>query len=185
MQDNFPHLSNKQASQMLEHYPLAQALPGHNSWFPSASRAYGEATFICPSNFILDAFTSHGLGHQAWAYRFNVEDKDNTQRGLGVVHGFDIPAVFGPESCPSARSYFTYNRPVVSVLMNYYISFVRTLDPNVYRYDGAELPEWENWGQKPRRRLRIEVGEDAMETVREDEVSRCEFWEGISGSLQH
>ena len=81
----------------------------------------------------------------------------------------------------AAKSYYTYNAPVVPLVMNYYISFVRTLDPNLLRLEGA--PEWGNW--EGGERLVIELGETRMETVDDGERERCAFWEGVAGRMEH
>lgn len=90
--------------------------------------------------------TSAG-GPGIFAYRYDVHDAENTAAGLGVPHIFEAAAIFGPGvggvGTAAAAGYGTYNAPVVPVVMDYWISFVRALDPNVYRNAGA--PRWEAW----------------------------------------
>ncbi|KAK3330408.1 Alpha/Beta hydrolase protein [Apodospora peruviana] len=123
-----------------------------------------------------------------FAYRYNVQDYDNIAAGIGVPHMYDAAAIFGPGNCPSARSYWTYNAPIVPVFMAYWISFVRTLDPNTYRREGS--PVWEAWGNSgaeeevdgdvvvkyPPRRLVVETGHTRMEEVPADQRDKCRFW---------
>lgn len=67
--------------------------------------------------------------------------------------------------------------------MNYWISFVRMLDPNVLRY--TDTPEWtvssEGYGSQ---RLRFETGNVSMETTPAELLSRCEVWKGLSGVME-
>lgn len=83
---------------------------------------------------------------------------------------------------PVSSSYLASgtNAGIVPVLMGYYISFVRALDPGVYRDPSA--PVWDTWGTGGR--LKIEMGDTCMETVGDEEVKRCAFWEGLGGLMR-
>ena len=181
--DQYPLMTREDAQLMVAHYPLMSPLPRHSKWFPSVSMAYGEATFICPTNYILDILADAGLANQTWSWRFNVWDEDNFNNGFGVPHVFDGPAVFGPHNLPSPGSYFTYNRPIVPVMMNYIISFVRTLDPNPLRYSGA--PAWDTWGSSSaQRRMVLETRNSHMESVDGGQKKRCGFWKDVGQVLE-
>ncbi len=84
-------------------------------------------------------------------------------------------------------SYTTCNRDVVPVVMNYWISFVRALDPNIFRY--VEAPRWEDWGvgkgDEAGRRLIIETRRTGMEVVAEEQVRRCAFWRSLGEEMRH
>lgn len=187
--NNYPKLTSRETDLIIQQYPKLPALPRHESWYPTASKAYGEATFICPNVNILNglsrsardvntqqvALANTKNATRLFAYRYNVQDYDNIASGIGVPHIFDSPAIFGPGNCPTAPSYWTYNAPIVPVFMAYHISFVRSLDPNTYRRRGG--PVWEAWGGgDSMRRLVVETGNTRMETVPGEEAGRCEFW---------
>ncbi|KAK2050170.1 carboxylesterase [Colletotrichum somersetense] len=174
--DNYPKLTKNETELMSKNYPLMPALPNHNAWFPSASQAYGEATFICPANNIMEAYAAANRSSTSWSYRFNVQDSENTASGLGVPHVFEAPAIFGIDACPTPDSFRTYNKPIVSLMMNYWISFIRSLNPNTYKLDDA--PAWGTWGRNQSRYV-FELGNNRMEDVDEGQKSRCEFWKGI------
>lgn len=226
---NYPHLTPSDTASILSlYYPPLPPLPNRNPWYPTTSLAYGEATFICPSNNFLDAFVSLSSSSpfsnissypsspsqqnhtkrtsmvKAFAYRFNVHDHSLLASGLGVPHLFDAAAIFGPDNIGGEfgtgpdSSYKTYNKPVVSMFMAYWISFVRTLDPNKLRQKGSVV--WEEWeegwesrdvldgdgsrgGKRKRRRKRllVELGNTRMEEVGEEESSRCQYWEEALG----
>lgn len=111
-----------------------------------------------------------------------------------MPHIFEAAAVFGPRNLPQAgvaASYYSYNAPVVPVVMAYWISFVRALDPSVHRAPGA--PVWECWdgggggggaGGAGGRRLRIETNDTCMEGVDAAEAERCVFWEGMARRMR-
>lgn len=232
--NNYPNLTPHETSLILAQYPKLEPLPRHAEWFPTASWAYGEATFICPNVNIMNVLSSGRKAvltrrrhfpqvplspdggrnstevsvkpRRLFAYRYNVQDYENLAWGLGVPHIFDSPAIFGPGNCPTARSYWTYNAPIVPIFMSYHISFVRSLDPNTYREEGS--PVWEAWDEKGKddlvtsspggdeeeneiqqskpamRRLVVETGNTRMEEASEAELRRCEFWLGLGDILE-
>ncbi|KAK0730694.1 Alpha/Beta hydrolase protein [Lasiosphaeris hirsuta] len=184
--NNYPKLTPNDTAAILALYsPPLPLLPGHAPWFPTASRAYGEATFTCPSDNVLNhlhAFTE--LTDSLFVYRYNVLDDDNLALGIGVPHLFEAAAIFGPDNIgPTAArpSYKTYNAPMVPVLMAYWISFVRTLDPNIYRVKDA--PKWGVWGEDMER-LVLETGNVRMESTPQDERARCQFWQGLGDVME-
>lgn len=189
--NNYPLLTANDTASILSHYPLLPPLPAHNAWFPTASRAYGEATFICPQHNILTYLHSRsGPGSASkhnnnnnnnwnnwnnsklYAYRYNVHDDGNAAQGLGVPHVFDAPAIFGPDALgpggggAAFASYKTYNARVVPLVGGYWLSFVRALDPNAYRMAGA--PRWGEWGggggEEEEEREKEEKGRLVVET---------------------
>ncbi|KAI0535489.1 Alpha/Beta hydrolase protein [Xylaria digitata] len=181
LQSNYPGLSESNTSSILKRYPQMESLPGHSAWFPSTAMAYGETTFICPVAHILNSYARHLNSSRAWGYRYDVHDAEQIAAGLGVPHVFDSWAIFGPDS-PSGpgggpRSYYTYNAEVVPIIMDYYISFVRTLDPSRLRYPAA--PHWQSWGHAEKRLL-VQTGNVSTETVSNAQKERCEFWKTLA-----
>ncbi|KAF3055664.1 Acetylcholinesterase [Daldinia childiae] len=201
LQNNYPRLSSAQANNVPRKYPQQATVPLHESWFPSAATAYGEATFICPTNNILTAYVQRRNNAQrAWSYRYDVYDAMNAALGLGVPHIWESWAVFGPDSQQGPgrgpTSYYGEAAAVVPWVMDYWISFVRTLDPSTLRTPGA--PVWELWDAEGGgngngngtgtgsggERLLMQVGNFSMETVPEDQWERCDFWKGLAPALQ-
>lgn len=169
------------------HYPLTSPVPLHAAYFPSASAAYGDSTFTCPGNIISSYISSHFSSSKVWNYRYNVQDARLIAIGLGVPHTFESPAIFGVGNAGDGygveNSYLGDNEAIVPVMMNYWISFVRSLDPNVYKY--AEAPAWDSWGGEAGRRLMLETNRTKMEAVPEEQIEKCEFWRGLGGLMRH
>ncbi|KAJ3523570.1 hypothetical protein NM208_g12401 [Fusarium decemcellulare] len=170
MQNEYPYLTEEDTETILDLYPREPQLPKHDIWFPSASRAYGEVTFICPVNNVLNAIASHS-------------DDDAKLWAVVFPHVANGPAVFGPNMVASSAkaSYLTYNAPMIPIVMNYWISFVRALDPNKHRYE--DTPRWETWGDD-QRRLLFELGNVTMESVDKGERERCEAWLDMGDSTK-
>ncbi|KAH8675740.1 Alpha/Beta hydrolase protein [Xylariales sp. PMI_506] len=183
-QNNYPSLSEDNASAILEQYPLMPPLPQHNAWFPSAELAYGEATFICPTIHILNSKLSMRNSSEGWGFRYNVLDVLNAAMGLGVPHTWETWAVFGPDNLLGPglgpASYYTYDAEIVAIVMDYWISFVRTLDPNPFKNELA--PQWDSW-DAAQHRLQFALDDNTMEETDPDQLTRCEFWNGLASVM--
>lgn len=182
--DNFPTLAPADIGSVLSYYPQIPPIttsPATGSWYPTLSKAYGDSTFICPTINLLRYINAHSPTTPTFAYRYNVQDPTNTLMGLGVPHVYDAAAIFGPDRLGVAvsSSYLSTgaNAGIVPVLMGYYISFVRALDPGVYR-DGRIAPVWDGW--QGGRRLKVQTGDVGMEAVGREEMEVCAFWEGLA-----
>lgn len=138
-------------------------VPQHAAYFPSVSAAFGDATIVCPGIHITNnmaRFFEHG-SDKVWNYRYNVQDPPRIAAGLGVTHTFDLQAIFGLNYGSSVSSSMRDITPIIPVVMHYYISFIRTLNPNLLKADSA--PFWKPWGDGER--LKVQTNATAMETV--------------------
>lgn len=176
---NFPHLTKRELGIMKKLYPLGIPFPQHEPWFTPAMMAYGESTFICPGLEITKSVAVYLTPGKVWNYRYNVHDDQNVAAGLGVPHVSEKPAIYGPGNAGSCDncSYLTYNKPMVPIVMNYWISFIRSLDPNTHKDSSA--PEWQPWGFQGNRRLKIELDATGMEPVPRDLLERCLLWKSL------
>ena len=162
------------------------ALPAHAAYFPSAAAAYGEATFTCVGNYIASVYSKHLSPSKVWNYRYNVQMAAYVAAGLGVPHTIETEAIFGVgmvndnANTEVSTGYTTYNAEIIPVVMNYWISFIRDLNPNKYKYESA--PQWENFGRSRDggNRLKFQTNATAMEPVPQDQVERCDFWKGLA-----
>lgn len=197
MKSNYPKISEKELHTMGHLYPREEPVPQHAAWFPVAESAYGESTFTCPAIGILDSAASFNTIHDGtyhelplWSYHLNVYDKEYIERGLGCPHGYEEGIIFGPASTDTKlpgrytppASLNTYNAPLVPIMMNYWISFLRTLSPNSHKDSSA--PEWKTWKHEGcQSRLLIRLNEMAMEQVPWQQKQRCEFWNKMDRTL--
>ncbi|KAI5923375.1 Alpha/Beta hydrolase protein [Camillea tinctor] len=191
LQNNYPGLTNSSAADVVQKYPLEAPVPLHEAWYPSAATAYGEATFICPASHMLSAHARRHRG-TAWGYRYDVRDAALEAQGLGVPHLFESWAVWGPDSINgpggAPESYYTYNSAVVPLVMDHWISFVRTLDPSALC--GGDWEPWEEEEDGGRgRRLLVSSGDGnatmaICEEVPQDEADRCQLWKMLAPFTQ-
>ncbi|KAJ5683548.1 hypothetical protein N7462_006713 [Penicillium macrosclerotiorum] len=184
IKNNYPRLSDEQLSAIQEAYPKEISLPKHEAYFPSASKAYGEATFTCPGNMMAASMSKYYSPDNVWNYRFNVLDPTEASSGMGVPHVFELPSIFGlGETNLPDYSFATTNANIVPVTMNYYLSFVKELNPNTLRLPRA--PFWESWGIGTGQRLKLQTNSSAMEVVPQVQLDRCLMWERFAAAMQH
>lgn len=177
---NYPRLTDADLRAINKSYPLGSVFPRHLPWFTPAEMAYGEATFICPGIEITKSLAHYTSPNKSWNYRYDVYDESLDALGLGVPHVSEKPAIFGPGNAGTCDgcSYLTYNKPIVPIVMNYWISFIRSLDPNTYKAPAA--PEWQPWGTHGGQRLRIRLNATKMEPVPADQLERCALWKSLA-----
>jgi carboxylesterase type B len=182
MKNNYPGLSQDQLEMISDAYPVMHSLPKHAAYFPSAAAAYGEATFTCPGNLMAEAMAKKSS--EVWNYRFNVRDPTEIANGMGVPHVFDLPAIFGVgETNEPTYSYANSNAKIVPITMDYYISFMKALNPNPYRNQDA--PEWLSWGLGTGQRLKLQTNATQMEDVPQGQVDRCSMWKRLARDMEH
>lgn len=184
IKSNYPNLSPQQIKEVNELYPKMDALPKHADYFPSASEAYGDMCFTCPGNEMALSLARYGDPKTLWNYRFNVMDPDTVAMGLGVHHDQEWWAIFGPAEYADyePKTYNTTNAAIVNITRHYWISFVRGLDPNKFKVEGA--PTWESWNVTDGSRLRLEANNTAMEPIPEEQTKKCDFWRRLAVSAE-
>lgn len=64
------------------------------------------------------------------------------------------------------------------IVMSYYVSFVKALDPNVYRLPTA--PYWHPPSPRRNTRLRFVLNGTMMETVPRLQARRCDLWKQLA-----
>ncbi|KAE8136006.1 Alpha/Beta hydrolase protein [Aspergillus pseudotamarii] len=175
----YPRLSSSQLKSINRAYQGMTPVPLHAEYFPAASAAFGDAVFTCPGIHMSTKMTRYyPMGNKkVWSYRYNVQDPETLSKGLGVPHTFETEAIFGPNYGGGLSSSITnINAGIVPIVMNYYISFVKTLDPNSLRAEGA--PYWMPWGTGER--LKIQTNQTVMEDIQGTQKDRCALWEALA-----
>ncbi|RAH60642.1 carboxylesterase [Aspergillus piperis CBS 112811] len=179
LQANYPGLSPTNMSTIMAAYPRMRPVADHGAYFPSASAAYGDATFTCPGNSI-----AASMADRVWNYRYNVRAPELIDEGLGVPHIFEISAIFGVGFAGDSEttSYNGINANVVATVMDYWISFVKVLDPNPLRR--GHTPRWEPWMPDLAQRLKIQTNSTAMELIPGQQANRCSMWRGLAPEME-
>lgn len=181
----YSNLTDTQVEKILEAYPVMPQITTHGAYFPSISQLLADFVFLCPAYNMLESWAKYDSPSRAWNYRYAVLDELATEAGLGTPHTFETEAIFGPGNAVSiegdfngaGESYSTYNAPIVPVVQGYWISFVKSLNPNPYRASSA--PVWRPFGSGIGDRIRIKTNDTAMEVVTRGEITRCALWDSL------
>lgn len=187
MHNQFPYMTDVDLLKMVHRYPVdaEPPFPTRADWFGPAARAIGDAMFTCPVSYVVDSMhaaltnTSSSSSSDVFSYRFNLYDDVFVSSGRGVPHSFQAAAVFGAFHSATSASLLSYNAPIIPIVQNYWISFVRSLNPNTYRYPDA--PEWKPWGDS-RQRLVLQLPNTTMEGVPSNETVHCDWWRSINAT---
>ncbi|KAJ2916198.1 hypothetical protein MD484_g4209, partial [Candolleomyces efflorescens] len=116
----------------------------------------GDIDFSQPRRAWSQAAASFGV--KTFAYQFT--DPQPGAEALGVTHGSDILYVYGqlpPTASPASRN-------LSVVMMDYWISFVVSLDPNDRK--GAERPRWPQY--KSHNQVLLQLEGDNTTVVQDD-----------------
>ncbi|KAL1629157.1 hypothetical protein SLS56_005600 [Neofusicoccum ribis] len=189
LKDQFPALSLDQLKRINELYPVegTPSFPGTGRYWRQVSNAYGDMRYTCPG-FYLNSQYAHA-GAPTWNYLWNVLDPEQAAQGLGVPHTIEVNAIWGPENVngQAPASYYPggLNSGIIPVVQAYWISFIRCLDPNVYRLRGS--PRWAEWRWdfgSGWDRLVYETNNTRMGTVDAVTKGRCGYLTSIGVSIK-
>ncbi|EEP76640.1 conserved hypothetical protein [Uncinocarpus reesii 1704] len=179
----FPALKKNQLERINRFFPpTQQEFPGSGKYWQQLANAYGDMRYTCPKIATIESFTESNDPNQVWSYRYAVEDPIFVKSGLGTPHTAELEAIWGPDYNPgkSPGSYYTTNKGVVPVVQGYWSSFIRALNPNTHRANGA--PEWKTWNvssSDPQaegfRELFIRTGDTKMRVVDSEQREICDY----------
>jgi len=195
LRDQFPAITERHLARIKDYYlqsvDSAQRYPNATRYWRPASNAYGELRYNCPGIAMSAAYADADV--PSWNYHYSVLDPEDEASGDGVYHVVELNAIWGPDNVwysedigsPPPASYYTSNAPTIPVMQGYWTSFIRSFDPNTFRYPGS--PRWETWERGRRgdegQRLFIRTGETRMESVPADQWERCEYLISIGVEL--
>jgi cholinesterase len=180
----FPALTRTQLEELDTLYTNTSVqVPNRGRYWRQTGTAYGEMRYTCPNLFLTSAM-AHYEGAKGWNYRYNVEIPRLMDAGIGVPHMAEMNALWGPGILRGNgwKSYLDLNKEIVPVIQAYWLSFIRTYDPNTLRHPGS--PEWEEWDPRAQRRLVLQTNQTRMEVVDQGQQERCAYLNGIAIDIQ-
>ncbi|KAJ8083146.1 hypothetical protein PM082_009015 [Marasmius tenuissimus] len=143
---------------------VTQQYDGLGSQLNQTNAIMGEAIFICPSYFIVDAFQD-----RAFKGRFAVPP---------AQHGADVNYYF-----PSGRTLAFNNTDFQKAFSQSFLSFVISLDPNA-KFDSSNItPEWRMFSDGQSEMVFNRTGDEAdvhSAVADQDLLERCSFWESVA-----
>ena len=148
LQAQYPELNQTQLDIIQNLYPPEpqnySGIRKAGKYWRSTSDAYGHQRYICPGYFmnnITAFYKSKNANSGNWNYRYNVSDPDDIDAGVGTPHIAEQSAIWAEKN---PASYQALNKPIVPLMQDYWISFIRTFNPNNMATAGA--PVWRDWG---------------------------------------
>ncbi|KAK9772845.1 putative Carboxylic ester hydrolase [Seiridium cardinale] len=189
LKTQFPRLTLEQLATINGLYPWTnQTFSNSGAYWRQLADTYGEGRFMCPTIYVSSAAARYGTSGKSWNYRYNVMDPVSYAAGYGVPHTVELSAILGPDydtpgkSVPTSYYPNGENELVSPVIQAYWTSFIRTFDPNTYRYPGAA--EWQPWSLTQKERLLFQTGGGTvMENLDEGLQERCSYWYLIGESI--
>jgi carboxylesterase type B len=158
---------------------LNASYPGAGNEWQRWATLMGDLTIRCIAYFQSDMQATAGNA-QNWHYHYDIMDPRDEATGNRVYHTVELNAIWGPNNTDGSPppSYYIANEKggnagSVSVIQSYWISFIRTLDPNALR--SKDLAQWDPWTLDTRRRLLFHNNGTAMESMTDAEKARCKL----------
>ncbi|SPN96517.1 related to triacylglycerol lipase II precursor [Cephalotrichum gorgonifer] len=182
--NNWPNLSEEDIEALsAAHPPHPRDL--HEPYWGQGSDIYGNMTFACGGLLMSAAASKYVGADKSWNYRYNVKEPYNVAQGKGATHTSETPAIWGVGMAGnSSTSLGTYNAPMVPVIMNYYISFVKTLNPNTLKSRHAPVFEGFGTGDGERMLLEMPLKKTGMEPVLDAQVKTCKMIIGLAAKTE-
>jgi len=158
---------------------LNASYPGTGDEWERLAAMMGELSGRCINYFHSDMHDAAG-NTANWHYHYDVLDSRDASTGNRVYHTVELNAIWGPNNTDGSPppSYYISNEDggnggIVPIMQSYWISFVRTFDPNKSRLPG--LAEWTPWTIEGRQILLFHNNGTEMETMTDAERERCKL----------
>ncbi|KAI0672409.1 alpha/beta-hydrolase [Trametes maxima] len=175
LQKFFPGLTPEDLNEYLQHYPASEFTSDQQRFADTT----GESELRCARTII---GLSAGRKNKAYTYRYN--QPVPTANTTSVSHSADNWMMFrGTSTGFNGTTTFRPQRPIdkafASELIAYWLSFVRTGDPNTHKL--ARSPVWPGYSAQSRGRIALQEGSgiqvsgSTAEKEPEVESSRCAF----------
>jgi carboxylesterase type B len=183
LKDHYPLLTDADLDLLANTYPNDRHWPDSGKYWDAVAKAQGDIRYICPTYLSSNAASAHNPSSvPTYQYQWDVMWGVDIENGYGTKHAGTVGQVM-------------VRRP--NEISDYFISFIKHLDPNAER--GSGTPEWEKLDQRKRRLFFTNIKEGGkrgdgtnmlgpmrMWMADKDEArdGRCEVVKGLMGRLQ-
>jgi carboxylesterase type B len=174
LKDHYPLLTDKDLDFLHKQYPNERHWPDSGAYWDAVSKAQGDLRYICPTYLVSNAMAENNpTAVKTYQYQWDVVWDPDLENGYGTKHAASVGQVMA--------------RPPNEV-SDYFISFIKHLDPNVDRPKGGV--KWEPLNMRRHKRLfftnrkvrnRITVTSEGMDMPRE---ARCKEVKRLMPRLQ-
>ncbi|KAL1743322.1 Alpha/Beta hydrolase protein [Schizophyllum fasciatum] len=181
----FPSMTRWDLADLLEHYHMDD-FTSHDEYELTVT---GESSIRCARTILAEAFSRN---RRAWTYRYN---QPNPSSGSDTVgHAAENWMMFqgvntGPNGTFTSDDMDDTQKAFAQELIAYWLSFVRSGDPNAHKLDRS--PDWLEYSTHERSRLVLQespiessLSGSAVEEESEDETGRCAAIADLARSQQ-
>lgn len=183
LQDHYPLLTASDLDLLAQTYPNDRHWPDSGRYWDAVAKAQGDIRYICPTYLASNAMAKH-----------NPDTVPTYQYQWDVMWGVDISNGFGTKHAGTVGQVMV-RRP--NEISDYFISFIKFLDPNVERTKGTT--KWERLDERGRRLFFTNLkegatrgdGEEKLGGMRiamrgrdEQREGKCALVRGLMGRLQ-
>lgn len=183
LKDHYPHLTDADLDLLMKTFPNDRHWPDSGRYWDAVAKAQGAIRYICPTYLASNAMAAH-----------NPPNVPTYQYQWDVMWGVDIENGYGTKHAGTVGQVMVRRKNEIS---DYFISFVKYLDPNTER--GVDTPVWEKLDERKRRMFFTNIKEGGkrgdgtnmlgkmrmwMEEKDDRREGECEVVEGLMGRLQ-
>ncbi|KAH4195228.1 hypothetical protein HBI95_195440 [Parastagonospora nodorum] len=183
LKDHYPLLTDDDLTLLVKTFPNDRHWRDSGRWWDAVAKAQGGIRYICPTYLASNAMS-----------KYNPPSVPTYQYQWDVMWGEDIENGYGTKHAGTVGQVMVRRKNEIS---DYFISFVKYLDPNVERSAGT--PEWEKLDDRKRRMFFTNIKEGGkrgdgkdmlgkmrmwMEDVDQDREKSCNVVKGLMGRLQ-
>lgn len=160
LKDHYPLLTDEDLDLLVKTYPNDRHWPDSGRYWDAVAKAQGDIRYICPTYLTSNAMAEH-----------NPADVPTYQYQWDVMWGVDIENGFGTKHAGTVGQVMVRRKNEIS---DYFISFVKFLDPNAERTEGT--PKWERLDSSGRRMFFTNIKEGGKRGDGTDMLGPMRMW---------
>jgi carboxylesterase type B len=129
LKDHYPLLTDEDLDLLATIYPNDRHWPDSGRYWDAVAKAQGDIRYICPTYLASNAMAGHNPSNvPTWQYQWDVIGGPDGENGFGTKHAGSVGMVMSPPQ---------------NAISDYFISFIKHLDPNVDK--NTNMKDMINW----------------------------------------
>ncbi|KAF1845147.1 alpha/beta-hydrolase [Cucurbitaria berberidis CBS 394.84] len=168
--DHYPLLTDEDLNLLVKTYPNERHWPDSGKYWDAISKAQGDIRYICPTYLASNAMGTYNPSSvPTYQYQWDVMWGPDIHNGFGTKHAGTVGQVM-------------VKRP--NEISDYFISFIKHLDPNAERTKGSAV--WEKLDERKRRMFFTNIKEGGKHGDGEDMLGKTRTWmEKVDEGREH
>jgi carboxylesterase type B len=169
LKDHYPLLTDNDLTLLAKTFPNDRHWRDSGRYWDAVAKAQGAIRYICPTYLASNAMSTYNpTSVPTYQYQWDVMWGEDIENGYGTKHAGTVGQVMVLRK---------------NEISDYFISFVKYLNPNVERSAGT--PEWENLDSRKRRMFFTNLKEGAKRGDGKDMLGKMRMWmQGVDGERE-